>query len=480
MKTFMKKSLSLLLAVILSFSVATIAFGALGTGAVMKSYSANSTEDFHAGEFEGRIGRIIFLNLSESSFPENATYVAEMDLSASEDTGTVTARLVLSQEISGINNLDMYIGAYDGVIAPADCSYLFAGTGVSEIIGLENFDTSAVTNMKAMFKDCRFSEFDLDEFGATSNVRDMSFMFSDCLLLEKVTAEAFDTSSVAHFENMFAGCSALAEFKVKNFDLSSASNINYMFYECVLLPEVDLSTWKNTSGMVSINAFRNCPVLKTAKFNNWDLSSLETLDGVFAACSSLTDVYFCGITQPVGLTSTWENPLKSTDGLNVHTDDIDFTETPLWTGCFDKGVDVNVIYELEDEVDMVNIAFVRNEAIKYYTVTVNGSTKNIYGGSSINIRKGTEIAVSVEVEEQANPISLNVNGNIFEFGSSFIVDEDTVVSIQTYHDTTPIVPDKAEQTLTGILFAIKDFVNRILAILQGFFGRFMLWLPQGE
>ncbi len=480
MKSVMKKTLALLLALVLSFSVTTVALGALGTGGVMKSYSATSIEDFHAEEFEGRIGRIIFLNLSEEDFPDNVTYVAEMDLSASEDTGTVTAKLVLSQNIAGINNLDMYIGAYDGVIAPADCSYLFAETGVREVIGLENFDTSGVTSMKAMFKNCGLREFNLDDFGDTSNVRDMSFMFNDCWYLEKITAQSFDTSSVSHFEHMFAGCSALTEFKVKNLDLSSASDLNYMFYECVLLTEADLSTWKNTSGMVSVNAFRNCPALETVKLSNWDLSSLVTLDGIFAACAALTDVYLCGVTQPTGFSSSWDNPLKGTDGINVHTDDIDFTSTPLWKDCFGKGIDVNVVYELNDTADMVNIDFERNEAVEYYTVTVNGDVRTIYGGSSMNIRKGTEIAIDIKASEEANPMSLNVNGGIFDFGTSFTVECDTTVSIQTYHDTTPIVPDKAEQTLTGAIFAIRDFINRIIDILQGFFGRFMPWIPEVE
>ncbi|MBQ8502713.1 MAG: BspA family leucine-rich repeat surface protein [Clostridia bacterium] len=479
MKKLMKKSLAVLLAVLLTMSLSSVAFAADGTGALMQSYSAVSTEDFHSEEYEGKIGKIIFLDLSVSSFPENVTYMGELDLSASAETGTVTAKLALSDNITGINNLDMYIGAKGGVIAPDDCSYLFADTGVQTLEGTENFDTSGVTSMKEMFRGCNFTEFDLDTLDV-SNVNDMSYMFKDCLLLKSIKSENSDTGNVAKFNNMLDGCAALNDLSLKNIDLSHTSNIDYMFYGCSSLEVIDLSSWKNTSSIVSINAFRSCPALTTIKLNGWDLSSVATLDGVFAYCDSLQELYLYGVRDAASCTSSVENPVKGVTELTVHTDDINFTDYVLWSECFGKATDVKVKYSVADGAEVVAVSFQKNDAIDYYIVTVNGDEKYVYGGATMNLAAGTQITVNIQPAEQASPLKLNVNGVATEFGTTMNVNEDTTITIQTYHDDTALPPDETVNALTRVIYAVRDFMQKVLDILQGFFGRFMPWLDEAE
>lgn len=70
-----------------------------------------------------------------------------------------------------------------GVIAPKDSSDLFSG--LQNIVGLPNLDTSQVTDMENMFDACWVKELDLSNWD-TSKVTNMRFMFASCTNLEKV------------------------------------------------------------------------------------------------------------------------------------------------------------------------------------------------------------------------------------------------------------------------------------------------------
>ena len=98
-----------------------------------------------------------------------------------EQNGSVMSYLVQNEDNNSL--YDLYIQSNGGVIAPTDCSRLFSlaeYSSLEEIIGLEYFDTSKVTNMAWMFNYCRsLINLDLSSFD-TSNVTDMSYMFREC------------------------------------------------------------------------------------------------------------------------------------------------------------------------------------------------------------------------------------------------------------------------------------------------------------
>lgn len=476
MKKLMKKTLSILLTLILSVSLCTVAFAANGHGAYMQSYSSVSTEDFHAEQYVGKIERIVFLDFLKETFPDNVSFVADFDLSLSSETGEVLAKLASSD----YGRLTLYIGGQGGVVAPEDSSYLFADTGVKTIEGIEKFDTSLVTNMKGMFSGCKLTEFDLDVLDL-SDVTDVSYMFAKCNVLQSITAENTDTSKVKSFIHMFDGCTALSDLSLKNIDLGSTYNIDHMFYGCLSLEEADLSTWKNTSSVSSINAFRNCTALRSVNLDGWDLSSIRTLDGVFAYCNSLQEVSLCGIT-PISedvFSSSMSNPIEGVTELTVHTDNIDFTDSLLWTEFFSKATDVKVSYKVTQGADVYTVTFMNNENVEYYIVSIDGDTENaktVYGGASIDLAKGRTVSVQIKAVEGASPLKLNVNGTVMDFGDVITVEGDTIVTIQYLHDTEPIEPDPTVNALTRVIYAIRDFFNSIIRILEGFFGRFTPWL----
>lgn len=82
-------------------------------------------------------------------------------------------------------------------------------TALTQITGIENLNTSEVTDMGRMFCYCRaLTELDVTKFD-TKNVTNMYSMFSYCKTLDKLDLTNFDTKKVTTMESMFYGCTAL-------------------------------------------------------------------------------------------------------------------------------------------------------------------------------------------------------------------------------------------------------------------------------
>ena len=204
-----------------------------------------------------------------------------------------------------------------GVIANQDSQGLFRGLSkLTTIDGLENLDTSKVTNMKDMFKICRNIEtLDVSHFD-TSQVTDMSGMFGDCSNLKTLDVSNFDTSQVTDMSDMFGGCSNLNSLDLSHFDTSqvtdmagmfaNSSNLNsldlsnfdtsqvtdmaVMFAACSNLNSLDLSQF-NTSQVTDMDwMFDDCINLENLNLSNFDTSNVKNMDAMFMECSNLSSL----------------------------------------------------------------------------------------------------------------------------------------------------------------------------------------------
>ena len=100
---------------------------------------------------------------------------------------------------------------------PISCFCWFAGfEKLIKIVGLENLNTSNVTNMNGMFYGCsNLTSLDVCGFN-TSKVTDMSNMFCGCFNLTSLDIRGFNTSKLANVEYMFVNCGNLKEVYVGN------------------------------------------------------------------------------------------------------------------------------------------------------------------------------------------------------------------------------------------------------------------------
>ena len=148
-------------------------------------------------------------------------------------------------------------------ISPTNTAFWFQDFTTCTSMNLGALDTSAVTNMGAMFGNCQaLTSLDVTHFD-TSAVTNMGNMFSDCYALTSLDVSGFNTSSVTNMGSMFNNCHALTTLDVTHFDTSSVTNMSNMFSHCHALTTLDVTHF-NTSAVTNMgNMFGNCYALTT-------------------------------------------------------------------------------------------------------------------------------------------------------------------------------------------------------------------------
>ena len=174
--------------------------------------------------------------------------IADITFGDNFDTSGVTDMHNLFKDCTSLTELDL---SHFDTGSATDMSGMFEGdTGLTSIIfkdenGNSEFDTSNVTNMENMFKDCeKLTELDLTGFD-TGNVTDMSGMFEGCDKLEEIkTDDSFDTSNVTDISGIFDGCDKLDKDKI-GFDFENNNKIPEPNFEGNENVKVDPETGKN-------------------------------------------------------------------------------------------------------------------------------------------------------------------------------------------------------------------------------------------
>lgn len=161
-------------------------------------------------------------------------------------------------------------------------------SSLEEITGLENLNTSKVSNMSFMFSGCSaLTALDLSSFD-TTQVSNMSFMFSRCRELTTLDLSSFQTMRVLEMSAMFSGCSSLKALDLSSFNVSAVGKIDRMFSDCTALTQLDLSYFnpKNVDNMAEM--FFNCRELTTIYCKTtWSCGKSEAM---FEDCRKLRGV----------------------------------------------------------------------------------------------------------------------------------------------------------------------------------------------
>ena len=180
----------------------------------------------------------------------------------------------------------------EGVVAPADSSYLFGSLHAMESLDLSGLDTSRTTDMRGMFQSCA-SLRSLDLSGLdTSRVTDMEDMFSICLSISSLDLSPLDTSRVTDMRGMFWGCSSLSSLDLSPLKTSRVTDMGGMFWGCSSLSSLDLSPLDtsrvtNMSSPIGFGMFEDCSSLRSLDLSPLDTSQVTDMWGMFSGCSSL-------------------------------------------------------------------------------------------------------------------------------------------------------------------------------------------------
>ena len=146
----------------------------------------------------------------------------------------------------------------------SNSSYLFNGfNALTKIEGLTDVNTSNVTDMSYMFRQCKaLTSIDLTSFN-TSKVTNMSCMFSACYDLTNLDLSSFDTSSVTKMTSMFNKCTSLKSLILGDkFSISGSASLTGMCTSMSTLSNACTVTCLTATGtaMRASSSFPTAPV----------------------------------------------------------------------------------------------------------------------------------------------------------------------------------------------------------------------------
>ena len=216
---------------------------------------------------------------------------------------------------------------------PTSTNQWFKGAmALRSINGMENLNTTSVTDMSGMFADCcNLTTLDLSGF-STDNVTDMSNMFDNCVglaslnlsnwtLTNKSPLESLRGSTLLksltmqnvwmpqNMEKMFKDFTSLTTLDLAYCHTEYVTSMYQLFDGCINLTTLNLENW-DTGNVTDMGyVFNNCMSLKKLDLRNIDTQATESMNGMFNDCSTLRTVY-------VGEDWSVDNVTSSTNMFN--------------------------------------------------------------------------------------------------------------------------------------------------------------------
>lgn len=171
---------------------------------------------------------------------------------------------------------------------PTSTRMWFAGFDkLKEITGLENLNTSEVTDMTEMFGDCQLID-SLDVSGFdTGNVKYMLHTFNGCRALRSLDVSGFKTDNVTDMGGMFYECRSLKSLDLSGFNTANVTNMAQMFCWCFALEKIDISKFDTRKVLSMHQMFWNCSSLKSLDVGGFNTSQVDDMSQMFDGCSSL-------------------------------------------------------------------------------------------------------------------------------------------------------------------------------------------------
>lgn len=266
---------------------------------------------------------------------------------------------------------------------PKNCTAWFKDCGnLTEITGMKEYlNTSKVTSMDMMFKNCKkLTNVDVSGFN-TENVVIISQMFAGCAFTN-LDLKGFDTQKVYDMTGLFSDCHQLVSVDLSSFNTEKVTDMPFMFCNCGKLTEVDLSSF-NTAKVVSmISMFSDCESLKTIYVGeNWSTESVISSKDMFSGC-----IHIIG-----GDGSTYNS--QNTD-VAYATDNLGY----LTTKPEDSGTAVSEISDAS-AITIANSQILVNGEAPAFVITIIGqkiANKSLKSGLYFVVVNGEMVKVSVQ------------------------------------------------------------------------------------
>ena len=112
----------------------------------------------------------------------------------------------------------------------------------------------------------------------TSEHDDLNGMFSDCENLRTINGiNEWDTSNVTNMERMFNSCRSLESLDLSSFNTSNVESMSDMFSDCRNLKELNLSSFEIRGHCDTFSMLNNCRKLHTLRLDNCNEDTIRKI-----------------------------------------------------------------------------------------------------------------------------------------------------------------------------------------------------------
>lgn len=245
------------------------------------------------------------------SYMFNNTYIKSLNLSNWDMSkfGSQSSYFTTRGEMFSDNIYLETVNVSNWKLPTDSLKYFLYGCPARKIVGLDTWNTSTITDMSHMFRECiNLTEFDVSHFN-TANVVTMDRMFygsgSDYYGFETLDLSSWNVSNVQSMYYMFNGCSHLRTINTTGWNISNVEQMDGMFGNCQYLQSFDMSNWNVLKTLSADGMFENCRALRSVNTSGLVSTTWVRFKDMFKNCSLLRSIDFSGIK-----TQTW-----SVDGM---------------------------------------------------------------------------------------------------------------------------------------------------------------------
>ena len=327
---------------------------------------------------------------------------------------------------------------YLNTSAVTDMTEMFRECESLNQLDLIHFNTENVTGMNSMFRGCKsLKSLDVSWF-STWQVEDMSHMFGECSSLESITFHTllnhtFLTTYVEDMSAMFDGCSKLKELDLTEFTTGLVTNMSYMFSGCSSLKTLDLRNFKTSKVKNMTQMFAGCTSLETIKCN--DTWSADMSTGMFLDCVNLhgdidydpfkltveyatpyNGYFFNYKSYPIYINGTQIDNTNSRDLTKISG--VTLTDSKTGKASYDQSTKTLCLRDVRITSDAE--CALRNEGVDGLTVEIAG-TVFIDGEASTGIRLEQNTTLTAGSRKQAI-LDVNVKGMGLEIWTTTTVE----------------------------------------------------------
>jgi len=206
----------------------------------------------------------------------------------------------LTFKLNGVNNYTATTSPYKTMISNLGIETLTSTyqmfrncSGLTKILSIP--DTSNVVRMESMFTNCS----GLTSLDVSSMVIDktttIDYIFSGCMNLTEIKGlENWNTSNLDTLNYIFPNCRNLTSLNIGGWNVNKVTYLTSVFQNCSGLTSLDLSSWRFDELRFVSNVFQNCSSLETLDLSGWDVSNAQSPTYLFDGCSNLKTLNVSG------------------------------------------------------------------------------------------------------------------------------------------------------------------------------------------